>query len=130
MKSAAGEKVDPLTLSGEIQKQRALSAESLKLGMAERRVKSRVSYPFPGRVWGTDGAGQTFEDDCVLDNLSSTGLYVRLPRQMKSGAELNLVIRFLEDGATAYLLGQVLRNEPQPDGRYGIAIAIKDHHFV
>ncbi|HYR75693.1 MAG TPA: hypothetical protein VEM96_07595 [Pyrinomonadaceae bacterium] len=52
---------------------------------------------------------------------------------MKSGAELSLVIKFLNGhgtGANAILLGQVLRDEPQPDGHQGLALAIKEHHFL
>ena len=133
MKDAAGSKTARLSLSGELRTRRELAGiVSPEAGIAERRSKPRLNEPFPARAWGKDAAGQAFEDDCVLDNISSTGLYLRLPRQMKSGAELSVVIKFLNgrDGATALLLGHVLRDEPQPDGRYGIAMAIKDHHFL
>ena len=122
------------TLSGELRSLRdELGVQARELGMGERRIKRRLSQPFPTRAWGTDATGELFEVDCVLDNISSTGLYLRIPRQMKVDAELSLVIRFLsgrDTGATALLRGQILRAEPQPDGRHGIAVAIKDHHFL
>lgn len=133
MKSAAGPKASRITLSGELKLQRELAGiESAQAGLEERRAKPRLKEPFPTRAWGTDAAGRTFEIDGVLDNISSTGLYLRIPRQMKSGAELSVVIKFLngQDGATALLLGQVLRDEPQPDGDHGLALAIREHHFL
>jgi hypothetical protein len=133
MKSAAGSKRSRRTLSGELRLQRdPADVKAAEMGIAERRAKLRINEPFPTRAWGTDAAGQAFENDGVLDNISSTGLYLRIPRQMKSGAELSVVIKFLNgrDGATALLVGQVLRDEPQPDGRHGLALAIKEHHFL
>ena len=135
MKSAAGSKAERLTLSGEIHLENEPGADEVleEMGIAERRAKLRINHPFPTKVWGTDATGQAFEVDCVLDNLSSTGLYLRLPRQIKLGAELSVIIRFLHqgrDGAVAHLLGQVLRDEPQSDGHHGLALAIKEHHFL
>ena len=104
-----------------------------EIGVLERRGKTRVSEPFPTTVSGIDEAGESFELDCVLDNISSNGLYLRIPREMKFGAELSLVIKFLNGhstGANAILLAQVLRDEPQPDGHHGLALAIKEHHFL
>ncbi len=103
-----------------------------QFGIGERRAKSRLNQPFPTRAWGTDAAGKDFEIDGVLDNISSTGLYLRIPREMKMGAEFSVVIKFLNrrDGATALLRVQVLRDELQPDGYHGLALAIKDHHFL
>jgi hypothetical protein len=52
---------------------------------------------------------------------------------MNAGTELNLVIRFLNGestGTSARLRCQILREELQPDGRYGLAMAIKEHKFL
>jgi hypothetical protein len=133
MKSAAGQDPSRLTLSGEIH----LRKEELGLislpGTQDRRAKSRLKEAFPTRAWGTDAEGQLFEVDCVLDNISSTGLYLRIPKAMKSGADLSLVIKFSNgngNGASAILLGQILRAEPQADGHHGLALAIREHHFL
>lgn len=133
MKSAAGTKRSRRTLSGELRlRQDPADVKAAEMGIAERRAKPRITHPFPTKVWGTDAAGQIFELDCVLASISSTGLYLRLPRQMKLGAELSVVIKFLNGsgGATALLRSEVLRDEPQPDGNHGLALAIKEHHFL
>jgi hypothetical protein len=99
----------------------------------ERRAKPRVSEPFPTTVSGIDKAGESFQLDCVLDNMSSTGLYLRIPRRMPTGAEVRLVVHLLSgatSGVSTSIHGEILRDEPQPDSKYGIAVAIKDHKFL
>ena len=122
------------SLSGEIKLRRSgTGGGDIRSGMAERRRKARISQPFPTRAWGTDTEGQSFEVDCALDNISSSGLYLRMAPQMKSGTELNVVVKFLSDenaGPTALLVCEVLRAEDQPDGQHGFAMAIKAHHFL
>ena len=134
MKNADDPEPDRITLSGELKLLRdELGVEARQAGMGERRIKPRLYQPFPTRAWGTDAAGKAFDLDCVLDNISSTGLYLRIPGQMKLSAELNVAIKFLNGhntGATALLRGQILRDEPQTDGRHGIAVAIQEHHFL
>jgi len=134
MKTGAGSQASRNTLSGELKLRRDLAGNVLtQAGLEERRAKPRLSEPFPARAWGTDAAGEVFEIDGVLDNISSTGLYLRLPRRMNPGAELSVVIKFLKGhatGATALLLTDVLRAELQPEGNHGLALAIKEHHFV
>jgi PilZ domain len=122
------------TLSGEIKLCREspyVQASTSRID--ERRIRPRIHEPFPTRAWGKDAEGQNFDVDCELDNISSTGLYLRLPMRVKSDAELSLVIKFLNrqgTGATALLNCRILRGEPQPDGRYGIAMTITEHHFL
>ena len=124
----------PFTLSGEL----GLRREEIdKLGpwsdKAERRLKARVRYAFPTRAYGTDAQGQSFEFDCALDNISSSGLYLRMPGQLKPGIDLNVVVKFADGskpGATAVLFCEVLRDEVQADGGHGIAMTIKNYHFV
>jgi hypothetical protein len=102
-------------------------------GDLERRAKHRVSEPFPARIWGVDSGELPFNIDVVLDNISSTGLYLRVQREMKIGNEVRLIVHFLSGpttGSTATISGEILRNEPQPDGRHGIAVAIKRHKFL
>jgi hypothetical protein len=40
-----------------------------EVGVLERRAKRRVAEPFPTTVSGIDKAVQSFELDCVLDNI-------------------------------------------------------------
>lgn len=134
MKGAPRTEPSSITLSGELRLLRdELYLEAPLTGIGERRIKPRLSRPFPTRAWGTDSAGHTFEVDCLLDNISATGLYLRIPGKVKLGSELSAVVNFVTDhntGATAIMRGRVLRDEPQSDGRHGIAVSIKDHHFI
>ena len=102
----------------------------------ERRSALRIELPFPATVRGVDAAGERFKLDSVLDNLSTHGLYVRLPRRVEPGARLLVVVRLslipdLEvPAATVALRGVVLRSEPQPDGRWGLAVQFDRHRFL
>lgn len=122
---------DDLTLSGEIELHGADSPK--ENGVIERRAKPRLRVPFPSRAWGTDAAGKAFELDCVLDNLSSRGVYFRLPAHVVSGDELSLVVTFVsgaDSEAKALLRCKILRTVPQADGHFGIAVAIIKHQFL
>lgn len=99
----------------------------------ERRRKPRLKEPFPARIWGVDSGDLPFNVNCVVDNISSTGLYLRVPNLVDAGSEVRLIVHFLNNsstGATAALRGSILRSELQADGRRGIAINITRHRFL
>jgi PilZ domain len=99
----------------------------------ERRVNPRIAEPFPARAWAVDAADEPFNLDCVIDNISSSGIFLRMPREMKLGANISLVVQLLigpSKGATTAVYGTVLRDEPNSDGQHGIAISIKKHKFL
>src|SRR5216117_494501 len=52
------------------------------------RAKSRINASFTVKVRGVDAAGKDYEEDAVLDNLSASGLYVRLLRNLEIDAEV------------------------------------------
>jgi hypothetical protein len=113
----------------------AVSDEHAKSGPKhfERRSKPRLNEPFPARVWGVDSGDLPFNVNCVLDNISSTGIYVRVPTLVDPGSEVRLIVQLLNrpsTGATAALQGCVVRSELQPDGKHGLAIAIEKHRFL
>jgi len=97
-----------------------------RMQTAERRNTPRIYGSFPVRVRGRDSRGVRFEVDSVIDNLSATGLYVRIPKLVARGAHLFVVFRI--SGAdsrhvpavriAARLL--VTRAEPQPDEATGV----------
>ena len=131
MKTAA--KPEPLTLSGEIKFRREELLAAVGDVTEERRGKQRISYHFPTRAWGVDADGKDFDIDCTLENVSSTGLYLHLPRRVARDAELKVVINFSSGssrGATAVLECKILRSEPKPDGQTGLAMRVKSYHFV
>jgi hypothetical protein len=99
----------------------------------ERRSKARSTGALPARVWGVDSEDHPFSFDCLLDNISASGLYLRLPRRMKFFAVISLVVRLTHgpfQGMSAAIKGTVIRNEREPNGDTGIAVRIVEHRFI
>jgi hypothetical protein len=99
----------------------------------ERRRKPRLQEPFPARLSGLDSGKAPFYVDCVLDNISSTGLYLRMPQFVAARSKVRLIVHLLNgscEGAIVALQGCILRSELQADGRLGLAIAIKNYWFL
>jgi hypothetical protein len=101
--------------------------------VVERRAKPRSSDALPARVWGVDINDHPFSFDCLLDNMSASGLYLRMPRRMKFSASISLVVRFPNgprEGKLAAIKGRVIRDEMEPDGHTGLGIRIIEHSFI
>jgi len=99
----------------------------------ERRSKPRSNDVLPARVWGVDIEDQPFCYDCQLDNISASGLFLRLPRRMKFSSSISLVVRLLtgpDEGMVAAIKGTVMREESNSDGHRGIGIRITEHKFI
>jgi len=99
----------------------------------ERRQKARIREPFPARIWGVDSGDLPFNADAVVDNISSTGLYLKTPIAVSAGREVKLIVHLLNgpaSGVTASVQGRVLRNEVRADGSSGLAITITKHRFL
>jgi PilZ domain len=120
------------TLSGEIRRLDRVVDSAATGTYAERRIKPRMRHSFPTRVSGVDTEGRKFSLEVGLENISSSGLYLRMPREVKSGDMLNVLVRFSngKPGAMAAVVANVLRVEPGVDGLNGIAMAIKQYEFV
>jgi hypothetical protein len=101
--------------------------------VVERRAKPRSSDALPARVWGVDSDDHPFSFDCHLDNISASGLYLRMPRRMKFSSAISLVVRLLNgpvDGVVAAIKGTVIRDEQESDGHRGVGIRIVEHRFI
>ena len=99
----------------------------------ERRQKARIREPFPARIWGVGSGDLPFNMNGVLDNLSSSGLYLKALEQFDTGSEVKLLVHLFSgetSGVTASIRGRILRSELQPDGKYGLAIAISKSRFL
>jgi hypothetical protein len=102
----------------------------------ERRKSPRMRTPFAVKVRSSDSAESQFEEDTVLDNLSSQGLYVRLARRVQRGIKLLILLRcaVAPDGASMVALielhGIVLRTEALSGGFFGTAIRLTHHRFI
>ena len=99
----------------------------------ERRAKPRSHNKLTARVWGVDCEDQPFSVECVLDNISASGLYLRLPRRMKFSASISLAVRLPQgsvDGRFAAINGTVIRDQMEHDGHTGVGIKIREHSFI
>jgi hypothetical protein len=88
-------------------------------------ANSRVAHSLPAQVWGVDIDHEAFGLECILDNISASGLNLRMPWQIKSFSEISLVVRLLtspSEGASAAINGRVIRDEAGSDGQRGIAV--------
>lgn len=102
-------------------------------GGVERRGKPRINEPFPAEVRGVDASGELFQAETVLDNLSASGLYLRLARRVERDTEVSIVTRLSSvptEGALVAMRGVVVRTEPQVDGSYGMAVVLEQHLFL
>jgi len=85
-------------------------------------------------VRGVNAAGEAFEVESVLDNLSSGGLYLRLAQRVKKRTKLEFLIRMSAaahaDAATVQARGVVLRVEARPAGLFGLAVKLTRHRFT
>ena len=109
------------------------SACPLSRSIFERRAKPRSQDKLRARVWGVDSDDQPFSLDCVLDNISSSGLYLRLPRRMKFSASISLAVRLPNgtvDGRFAAINGTVIRDQNEHDGPAGVGVKILEHSFI
>jgi PilZ domain-containing protein len=105
----------------------------LRRAHVERRSKPRTQDALPARVWGVDVDDQPFSYDCKLDNISASGLYLRLPRQLKFSSAISLVVRLLNapvEDMVAAIKGTVIRDEMETDGHRGIGIRIIEYKFI
>ena len=102
----------------------------------ERRGAVRLALPFPATVRGMDQRGDRFTLDTLLDNLSSTGLYLRMAQPIEPGTTLFVVVRLSMTPARQVPAPSVaarcvaLRAERQPGGDWGIAFAFTRHRFL
>jgi hypothetical protein len=111
----------------------AQSSFNQRRALAERREKPRSKDALPARVWGVDSDDQPFSFDCHLDNMSASGLYVRIPRRMKFSSAISVVVRLLHGplaGMSAAIKGTVIRDETETDGHRGLGIRIVEHRFI
>lgn len=93
----------------------------------------RISEPFPTTISGIDSRGESFELDCVLENMSSNGVYLKIPRKLKHGSEVTMMIKLSSvpsSGAGAAIRGVTVRTEPRGNENWGLAVAINECSFI
>jgi len=119
----------------------APSASSLDHGSAaktaaERRRKPRVAVEFTATVRGVDAAGEAFEESPLLDNLSASGLFFKVARQLEPGTSLFVVFPFPTAPTDKVppprvaVRGVVRRVVPQADGTRGVGVSFQHHRLL
>src|SRR5262245_6444598 len=94
----------------------------------ERRSGLRLSLPYAARLWGRDDAGLAFKEDTVVENLSTSGLFLRLTREVPMGTHVHVAALLLHEsdslrpGLRLAASGVVVRTEPNAHGFWGVAV--------
>lgn len=97
---------------------------------------SQLPLPYLARIHGMDTEGHKFKDYVVLENISTGGLYVRLPQRLRPGLMLFIAVRLSLQPewqvSAQYLVarGKVAQVEPQADGSNRIAVAFTRCRFI
>jgi hypothetical protein len=91
--------------------------------------------PFPILVQGVDARGRPFRADTVIENLSVTGLYVRLEHEIMAGARLSMILHMAPTyrrirAARVAALGIAARTESLPDGKFGVGVSFTQHRVL
>jgi hypothetical protein len=129
--SAIFEKRTDEFLDGHLHFMQRASSSFRDVELHERRRKPRLNDSLPARVWGIDNDGEMFGFDARVDNMSSSGLFLKISRPLKVSSQISLVVRLINgSGVMAAIKGKVLRDEPQLDGSRGIAVKITEHRFL
>ena len=105
----------------------------------ERRKNLRVNIPFHVRVHGIDDAGKKFSIETVVDNISGSGLYLRMMPYVEEGAKLVMDIQLkaaqqlsdqLRDEEPHFSVdGTVVRSEKLAGGAAGVAVSFAKVRF-
>lgn len=114
---------------------RPLNSQHMTEEPVNRRKKTRLSLPLPVTINGADASGKQFMLDTVLENISASGVYLRLSNRPEEGTTLRLLIRFsvspdTSQAARVAAHGDVIRIEEQKCGSYGVAIRFTNYRFL
>ena len=102
----------------------------------ERRIKPRIFEHFKATVHGMNADGEPFTDETVLENISATGLYVRLSQPVELGAELLVVSRLANpangrtSGPLLAISGNVIRLDEADGATCGVAVEFTFTRFL
>jgi hypothetical protein len=89
----------------------------------DRRSSRRFLLKLPLTIrWNNDGVVHNASTES--QDVSICGLYFHLPRELKSGLSVEIVMT-LPNGMTALTHGRILRSSPEHSGNVGVAAAIE-----
>ena len=104
----------------------------------ERREKPRIHCAYPAKVSGTAAGGASFEESTFINDLSASGLFLRLKTEIVPQSGLSVVFRVSKSaplvgqgrGPLIAVEGSVVRAQVQQDGTFGVAVKIQSPRFL
>jgi hypothetical protein len=101
----------------------------------DRRVKPRINCDYPAVIEGTNGSGKKFLDQAKIVNLSASGLFLLVNREITNGSKLTVTIHLSDttdnpDTPKLATNGTVVRSEPRTSGTCGVAIKFQNYRFL
>ena len=101
----------------------------------DRRVKPRIKCDYLAAVEGQNGNGTKYQDHGKLVNLSASGLFMLVNRDIEKGQTFFVTIHLVNslnntDAPRLATNGIVIRTEPQKTGICGIAIKFHNYRFL
>jgi hypothetical protein len=102
----------------------------------ERRAKPRVHCSYPATLRGHLNGGLRYDARAVLVNMSASGMYFHVKRNIAVGETLFALVRMstspLSQPQAPQLAvsGEVERVDLNANGTYGIALRLHSHRFV
>jgi hypothetical protein len=105
-------------------------------GGEERRQKMRVCEIFFAKVQGADPRGNPFEIAAVLENLSTSGLYMRIAQKVQEGDKLSIRIKLppvsdlTAPGLDVAAEGEVLRVDRLEKDSFAVAVRFTRHRVL
>lgn len=97
------------------------------IGSTERRRSRRIKIGQPLKIRPSDPKDAQFEDTNVTTNVSRDGIYfVSKIRTYCEGMRLHVAVphHSPRDEQDREYLGQVVRVDPLPEGRFGVAVQL------
>ena len=99
----------------------------------ERRTMRRFDMRLPAAVRVADGGAEEFFTE--TQNVSARGVFFYLDRSLDPGARIEVTLTFpphvtLTDSVRVRFAARVLRIEPQPASRVGVAAVIEEYEFL
>ena len=98
----------------------------------DRRVKPRIDCDCPAIIEAYDSDGINYSDQGKLVNLSASGLFMLVNRDIENGSKLSVTVHLSNslidtDEPKLAIKGIVVRIEPQTKRTCGVAV--KFHHY-
>ncbi len=102
--------------------------------ITDRRIKPRITCDYPAIIKGSDIRGNKYQENGKLANLSASGLYLWVNRNIEPGSKITITVLLssTDMNKKAHSLsanGIVVRSEPQTDDAWGVAVKFTGYRF-